>query len=334
MILCGDVGGTKALLALAEDDGGRIAFRFRRRHVCADYTDFSPLFGDFIHAAQSAGIHPGMISHGCLAVAGPIETDGRHARLTNLPWSIDAVALAGTTGCGPLRLVNDFAAAAAGIEALDAGALVTLQTGAPLAHAPRLVVGAGTGLGVAALLWQEATQDYRILPGEGGHCGFAPGDAEQAALWAWLHARLPDGRVTAESVVSGPGLLAIYDFLCASQGADQPDPRTAAEPAAALSELAAANPASIARHAVELFCAAYGAFAGDLALTLLARGGVYIAGGIAARILPLLRASRFVEAFNAKAEHAALAARMSVHVVTDTDLGLKGAARLALRPAA
>ena len=197
-----------------------------------------------------------------------------------------------------------------------------------------MVVGAGTGLGVAALVWQNEAKDqggYRILPGEGGHCGFAPANAEQAALWAFLNARTPDGRVTAERVISGPGLLAIYDFLCSHHDADQPDPRNAADPAAALTELAAAQPHSQARRAVDLFCAAYGAFAGDLAMTLLARGGVYIAGGIAARILPLLQASPFVATFNAKAEYAALAARMPLHVVTDTELGLKGAALLALR---
>ena len=308
MILCGDIGGTKALLAIADD---KVTLRFQRRYACADYNDFAPLFNDFLAEARAAGIAPTQLAGGCLAVAGPVEEDGQRARLTNLPWHIDAAELSAQHGCGPLMLINDFAAAAAGIEAISAHDIVTLQTGEPCEHGTRVVVGAGTGLGVATLVWQNAAKDlggYRILPGEGGHCGFAPANAEQAALWAFLSARTPDGRVTAERVVSGPGLLAIYDFLCSTHGtdgADQPDPRGTADPAAALTQLAATRPDSRARHAVDLFCAAYGAFAGDLAMTLLARGGVYIAGGIAARI-PL-------------------------HVVTDTELGLKGAALLALQ---
>ncbi|SMB23937.1 Glucokinase [Sterolibacterium denitrificans] len=336
MILCGDIGGTKTLLALADKAAdGRLRIHFQRRYLARDYPDFAAPFADFIAAAAAAGQPPHTIRSGCLAVAGPIETQGRSARLTNLPWRIDADALAAQQACGPLRLVNDFVAAAAGIAALDDDALVTLQAGQPLDHAPRVIVGAGTGLGTASLVWQNDGQGrgrYRILPGEGGHCAFAPTDAEQAALWYWLAARLPSGRVTAEEVISGRGLLAIHDFLRTQHAADAADPRAAADPAAAISALAATAPHSLARRALDLFCRAYGAFAGDLALLLLARGGVYIAGGIAAQILPLLRSGPFLAAFNAKAEHARLAALMPLHVVTDPDLGLKGAALLALSP--
>lgn len=340
MILCGDVGGSKTLLALADHAAAgqrQPQIRFQRRYLARDYPDFAALFADFIAAAAAAGHPPQDIRGGCLAVAGPVEAPGRSVRLTNLPWRIDADALAAQHACGPLQLVNDFVAAAAGIEiaAPDGDALVTLQTGRAIDRAPRVVVGAGTGLGTATLVWQNDRQDarqgrYRILPGEGGHCAFAPADAEQAALWAWLAARLPAGRVTAEHVVSGPGLRAIYDFLCTRQAADTPDPRAATEPAAAIGALAARDPDSLARRALDIFCRAYGAFAGDFALALLARGGVYIAGGIAARILPLLQNGPFLDAFDAKAGYADLAALMPVHVVTDPDLGLKGAALLAL----
>lgn len=340
MILCGDIGGTKTLLALADQAAdGRLRIHFQRRYLARDYPDFAAPFADFIAAAAAAGQPPHTIRGGCLAVAGPIEAQGRSARLTNLPWRIDADALAAQQACGPLRLVNDFVAAAAGIAALDDDALVTLQAGQPLDRAPRVIVGAGTGLGTATLIWQNDGRGqgrYRILPGEGGHCAFAPADAEQAALWAWLAARLPAGRVTAEEVISGRGLLAIHDFLRTQHAADVSDvsdaydPRATDDPAAAISALAAIAPHSLARRALDLFCRAYGAFAGDLALLLLARGGVYIAGGIAAQILPLLRSGPFLAAFNAKAEHARLAAQMPLHVVTDPALGLKGAALLAL----
>ncbi len=342
MHLCGDIGGTKVLLALAEsspDANAAPRWRLQKRYACADYPGFAPLLGDFLAAAHAAGVSSAEISGGCLAIAGPVEEDGRRARLTNLPWIIDAPMLAATCGLGPLHLANDFAAAAAGIAALAPRDIVELQAGEPLEHGVRIVVGAGTGLGVAALVWQE-NHGYRILPGEGGHCGFAPANAEQTALWAFLHERAADGRVTAERVISGPGLLSIYECLCSRAGGDrsgqpgqpdQPDPRRAVDPAAALTELAATQPDSLAHRAVELFCAAYGAFAGDLALTLLARGGVYIAGGIAAHILPQLRSGTFLAAFNAKAEHASLAARMPLRIVTDPQLGLKGAALLALQ---
>ena len=175
MRLCGDIGGTKVLLALAEDSPDRTAvprWRLQRRYACADYTGFAPMLGDFLAKAQAAGARSVEISGGCLAVAGPVDADGRHARLTNRPWTIDATALAATHDLGPLLLVNDFAAAAAGIDVISAQDIVELQAGEPLDHGVRVVVGAGTGLGVAALLWQE-NHGYRILPGEGGHCGKA-----------------------------------------------------------------------------------------------------------------------------------------------------------------
>lgn len=333
MQLCGDIGGTKVLLALAEDNpdtGAAPIWRLQRRYACADYTAFAPMLGDFLSEAQAAGIFADQIRGGCLAVAGPVDANGQQARLTNLPWTIAAPILSATFGLGPLRLVNDFAAAAAGIDALDPQNIVELQAGEPLEHDVRLVIGAGTGLGVAIQVWQEGL-GYITLPGEGGHCGFAPTSEEQAALWAFLHSRSGGGRVEVESLVSGPGLLAIYEFLCRGSAADQPDPRTAENPAAAITALAAAQPQSLAHHALDLFCAMYGAFAGDLALTVLARGGVFIAGGIAAQILPQLRNGPLLTAFNDKAEHGSLTARMPLRVITDPELGLKGAALLARR---
>ncbi|HQW20216.1 MAG TPA: glucokinase [Rhodocyclaceae bacterium] len=333
MKLCGDIGGTKVLLGIVEEatDDTAPPWRLQKRFTCADYTNFAPLLGDFLAEAQAAGIHGMEISGGCLAIAGPVDADGQRAHLTNLPWLIDAVALAATFGLGRLHLVNDFVAAAAGIAALAPQDIVELQAGEPLEHDVRIVVGAGTGLGVAALACTDAPSplNWRILPGEGGHCGFAPANQQQADLWAFLHERTPTGRVTAEQVVSGPGLLAIYDFLCSRQPADQPDPRHAENVAATLTQLAETQPDSLARQAVDLFCAAYGAFAGDMAMTYMARGGVYIAGGIAARILPLLRSGPFLNAFNTKAEHRELAMRMPLRVVTDPLLGLRGAALLA-----
>jgi glucokinase len=310
-IVCGDIGGTKALLAIAALENHRPRFVFTQRYECAAFASFAALFAQF---RQDAAAHAAGIADGCLAVAGPIDDDGLTAKITNLPWTVDAAACGAAFAIAPLRLANDFAAAAAGIAAQDAADLITLQPGAPLADGVRLVVGAGTGLGMAVLV--PAGAGWRILPGEGGHAGFSPQDATQARIHAALLAE--HGRVTWERVVSGSGLASIQRIL-AHEDADPAD----------IAARALADVASAARRSLDVFSAAYGAFAGDMALAVMARGGVFLAGGIAAKILPALRSGPFLPAFNAKAEHAALAGLMPVHVVTDPDLGLKGAALLA-----
>jgi glucokinase len=145
--------------------------------------------------------------------------------------------------------------------------------------------------------------------------------------------RAEHGRATAERAISGMGLVSLYRFLAGREAADTPDPLDAADPGAAIGALALADAASLARRAADIFMAGYGAFAGDMALALLARGGVFLAGGVTQKLLPLLRAGGFLAAFNAKAEHAGLARRMPVHVVTEPEIGLQGAAVLAGRTA-
>jgi glucokinase len=307
VILCGDIGGTKTLLGLAQDG----ELRVDRRYANADFSDFEGVLAAFFADTQT---DPARIGGGCLALAGPVADDGRTARLTNLPWTIDSHALSRRFGLPALRLVNDFAGAAMGAVTSSPAQRSTLQQGDPLATAPCLVVGAGTGLGMAMVLPEGG--GWRIVPGEGGHVAFAPADAQQMALWAFLRER--HGRVTWERVVSGPGLAAIHESLTGANLSPKE-----------ISTRAAAAPGSAEARSLELFLAAYGAFAGDMALACLARGGVFLAGGIAAKLLPLLPQSGFLAAFNAKAEHAAIAARMPVHVATDPLLGLRGALQLA-----
>ncbi len=307
MILCGDIGGTKTLLGLAQD--GKLVLD--RRYANADFPDFAAVLEAFL---ADSGTAPASLRAGCLAVAGPVADDGRSARLTNLPWDIDCDALARRFDLPMLSLANDFAAAAIGAVSASAAGLATLQTGMPLAASPRLVVGAGTGLGMAIVLPRGS--GWQVIAGEGGHAAFAPADERQRDLWTFLNRR--HGRVTWERVVSGPGLCAIHDFLAGVALA--PDD---------IAQRAAADPHGTERKSLDMFLAAYGAFAGDMALACLARGGVFLAGGIAARLLPLLPQSGLLTAFNAKAEHAAIAARMPLHVATDPLLGLHGARLLA-----
>jgi glucokinase len=306
VILCGDIGGTKTLLGLA--NGGQLVAD--RRYTNADFPDFGSLLASFFSDTQTDSVQ---LAGACLALAGPIADDGTSARLTNLHWTIDAAELARRFGLPPPRLVNDFAAAAVGAVTAPDDQLALLQAGEPLAEAPRLVVGAGTGLGMAIVLPRDG--GWQCIAGEGGHVAFAPANEQQSALWHFLAQR--HGRVTWERVVSGPGLAAIHEFLDGVVLSPEQ-----------VVEQAKDDPAGTAARSLDMFLDAYGAFAGDMALACLARGGVFLAGGIATRLIDRLPVSGFLAAFNAKAEHAAIAARMPVRVATDPLLGLRGAMML------
>jgi glucokinase len=306
VILCGDIGGTKTLLGLA--NGGQLVAD--RRYTNADFPDFGSLLASFFSDTQTDSVQ---LAGACLALAGPIADDGTSARLTNLHWTIDAAELARRFGLPPPRLVNDFAAAAVGAVTAHDDQLALLQAGEPLAEAPRLVVGAGTGLGMAIVLPRD--KGWQCIAGEGGHVAFAPANEQQSALWHFLAQR--HGRVTWERVVSGPGLAAIHEFLDGVVLSPEQ-----------VVERAKDDPADTAARSLDMFLDAYGAFAGDMALACLARGGVFLAGGIATRLIDRLPVSGFLAAFNAKAEHAAIAARMPVRVATDPLLGLRGAMML------
>ncbi len=306
-VLAGDLGGTKALLGIATIEPGQPpVFTHTCRLASADFSDCGALLARF--CAEAGDALQG-VTQACLAVAGPISADGHQVCFTNLPWQADVDSLVACIGM-PVKLVNDFVAVAAGVTVCAADQLVTLQTGAPLANGVRLVIGAGTGLGVAALMGNGTT--LCILPSEGGHVGFSPLDATQVRIHAELLAI--HGRVTAERVISGPGLCAIHQVLTGQN----------------------LDPAEIAQHALagdrdalattDAFFSAYGAFAGDMAMAFLPRGGLYLAGGVTQRLLPLLERSPFLTVFNAKAEHAALTAQMPVHVLRDEAIGLTGAA--------
>jgi glucokinase len=248
-------------------------------------------------------------------VAGP--TDGRTVQLTNLDWRLDADALSREFGL-PFRLVNDFEAVAWGIDALADTDKTSLQTGAADSHAPRLVMGPGTGLGVALGIPEPA--GYRPQPGEGGHIGFAPVDDEQVSLLRFLQGRY--GRVSVERILSGPGIADLYRFCRTASGRATTRERSPAD----VTEAALAGDDPMAIWALRLFCRILGQTAGDLALAAGARGGVYLAGGIPPRILPLLAGEDFLEGFRNKGRFADWMRGVPVQVVTDPDIGLKGSA--------
>ncbi len=326
-VLAGDIGGTKTLLQLAEfEPGGTRPQRVLHaaRYDSAAYPELAPLLDDFLHGITQP-------LHGaCLAVAGPVQGDATHqfTRLTNLPWQLDSQRLAADLGLPAVRLINDFQAVGYGIEALHAAELSPLHAGTAQAHAPRVVLGAGTGLGVALLM--PCHDRYEVFPTEAGHMDFAAADGLQDDLLAFL--RREYGHVSWERLVSGPGLIALYRYLLARDGAaDHAALLQATDAAAAI----AAAPDMHARAAVDLFVRLYGAFAGNLALTCLARGGVYLAGGIATKILPHLQQGGFAHSYCDKGRMRAVVENIPVHVVTNAQVGLLGAllaaARLAMQ---
>lgn len=324
-VLAGDVGGTKTLLQLAEFEPG--ALRPQRvlresRYDSAAYADLTPLLDDFLHNDN------GPLHGACLAVAGPVQGDAGHqtCRLTNLPWQLDSQRIAANLGLPAARLINDFQAVGYGIEALSADELITLHHGTAHAQAPRVVLGAGTGLGVALLI--PCNGRHEVFPTEAGHMDFGGGDELQDGLLAFLRAEF--GHVSWERIVSGPGLVNIYRYLLARDGADdEAGLLQAADPAAAI---AAADDARAAA-ALALFVRLYGAIAGNLALACLARGGVYLAGGIAAKILPHLQQGGFAHSYTDKGRMRAVVESIPVHVVTHPQVGLLGALLAATRAA-
>lgn len=320
-VLAGDVGGTTTRLRLIDFDTpephGSVAAE--RLFESGRYPSLATLAGEFLDA------HPTEpIAAACLAVAGPVvmEEDGQRVQFTNLPWQEQSTQLADRLAIPHLLLINDFQAAGYGIEALSDDDLLTLQNASPLARAPQLLVGAGTGMGVALLTWQEG--HYRPLATEAGHMDFAPASELQWRLWRSLHQRY--GHVSWERLVSGPGLETLYHFLLSDQGKNG----SAGSPAA-IANLGMIGGDPVAVQALDLFIELYGAFTGNLALAALPRGGVFIGGGIAPKIRDRMARGDFIAAFRDKGRHAALLATLPVQLVTRTDLGLLGAALAARR---
>jgi len=320
-LLAGDIGGTKTLLRLFKTGGEVLA---ERRFDSVSFTSLEQAVAGFLSDFPAISL-----AAACFGVAGPVE--GGRANITNLPWQIDEASIAEEFRIPQVRLINDFQAVAYGIEALEIQDLATLQAGAPQECGVRAVIGAGTGLGEGFMVWQGGY--YAAFPSEGSHADFAPTDALQIKLLRYLAARY--GHVSYERLVSGPGLVNIFDFLRDTRGqqitAELQSEMKAGDPAAAISGFAMAGKDDLAVSALDLFARIYGAEAGNLALKVLARGGVYIAGGIAPQIMGKLEDGEFLRAFADKGRFAGLLGDIPVHVVLNPKVGLLGAVRVAGR---
>lgn len=326
-VLAGDIGGTKTLLRVVRFGGEPHGTTlYQRRFESGAYDDLESMAREFLRGAP-AELPP---RAACFGVAGPVTGPpcAERARLTNLPWRLDAVELTAKLGM-PVRLINDFRAVGYAIEALGPVDLAALHTAPTEPQGPRVVLGAGTGLGVALLFWDG--NHYEAYPTEGGHADFAPTGEVQDELLRYL--RTIHGRVSYERILSGPGLESIYRFLLERDRRPQAGDTIldAPDPAAAVSAQALTRSDPLACAALDLFIEIYGAAAGNLALTCLATGGVYVAGGIAPKILDRLYGGVFIEAYLAKGRMRHLVERMPVHVVTNSEAGLIGASLAAQR---
>jgi glucokinase len=322
--LVGDVGATNARLAITALRDGAVEWIHEVRVPDAELSSFDDAI-DTLFAASP--VERTRVAAACLGVAGPIRD--HRARFTHRDWTIDAEAIAAMLGGKSVKLVNDLEAAAAGIDALDERDLTVLQRRPTGRGGARLVIGAGTGLGVAYAVW--CGNRYQSVASEGGHAGFAPQNARQIRLFDAL--RAGGQRIDAEHVVCGAGLERIYATLRSERpGTESPALRAElerGEGAAAITRFALEHGDSLASDALDVFIDCYGSVAGDHALAVLPSGGVFVVGGIAVKILPRLAAGGFVHGFTDKGSFRELAGTFPIAVVTNEHLGLTGATLIA-----
>ena len=328
-VISADIGGTKTLLHAAEPRDGNSQVCYERLYPSRDYPSFSDVLRDFLDQPKVAELG-GIPAAACFAVAGPIAQ--QTASLTNLPWVMDSEAIAEEFSIPTVKLINDFKAVALSIDILSPDDLVTLQPGKPHAQGVRVVLGAGTGMGGAWLIWQEG--GYISLSSEAGHTDFAPADELQDQLLLYLRKKF--GHVSIERLLSGPGMTNIFNFVFDSFGADLDvsgleQVRLNDNSAAQVSNLAFQHKHPVAVKAMNLFVEIYGAYAGNLALAGLSRDGVYVAGGIAPKIIDKLQEGGFMKAFCGKGRFSVLMGEIPVHVVMNPKAGLLGATREAQR---
>jgi glucokinase len=319
----GDIGGTKTRLAMVEVVNTRVDIEREITYPSRNFAAFEDLLADFLTGVQ-------VPAHAAFGIAGPVL--GRVVRTTNLPWFIDADVLQQRFGFRVCRLLNDLESIACGLPALEAADFSSLQQGEAEARGNAAIIAAGTGLGEAGLYWDGAR--HHPYATEGGHASFCPQNDLEIDLLRYLQ-RLY-GHVSWERVVSGMGLVDLHEFLRAYRKSSVPkwliDEMRAGDAAAAISRAASAGSDDICVETMDCFVQFYGAEAGNLALKTMSRGGMYVAGGIAPRILPMLQGCTFMEAFLGKGRLRHVLESMPVRVVLNERAALYGPALRATRP--
>ena len=320
MILAGDVGGTKVHLALYDFIDGKLKQIRDKQYPAREYSGLEEIVKEFLAADK--------VTAACFGVPGPVR-DGR-LRLTNLPWTLDSRELAAGLVIEHVFLINDLEANGYGVAELSASQIFTLNKGDARQMGNRALISAGTGLGEGYLV--RNGHHHIPNPSEGGHADYAPRNEDEIDLLRYLKQKY-NGRISFERVVSGPGMINVYEFLREVRGMDEPAwlrERLAAEdPNAVITELALAARSEICEKTMDIFVSAYGAEAGNLALKILPVGGLYVGGGIAPRILEKLKDGAFMKAFTDKGRLSQLLVNMPVRVILETSAALLGAAAYA-----
>jgi glucokinase len=326
MYLAGDLGGTKTLLGEFEktDDGLKVVRQ--REFPSRSYPTFDQILTEFLEGRAG----PPLLA-ACFGLAGTVVHGQSHA--TNLPWVLDERALARIAGVAKVKLFNDLEATAFGMLALPATSLAVLNPGTstrPTRSGNMGVIAAGTGLGEAMLYWDG--ERYHPVASEGGHADFAPRDAREVELWNYL-SRTFGGHVSYERVLSGPGILNIYHFLKETRFAEEPawlaEELKTGDPSAVISKHGLAGDVSLCSETLAMFASAYAAEAGNVALRSVATGGVFLGGGIAPKILPVLRTAAFLKSFTAKGRFAGFLKEIEISVALEPHAALLGAAHYA-----
>ena len=331
-LLAGDIGGTKTILRLVEVTEVTLTektFKTVRetQYISASFPDLVPMVREFL--AQDKYLKPELA---CFAIAGPVVNNT--CNLTNLCWVLDTRRLEIELDIPKITLLNDFAANSFGILGLKDFDVHTLQAGEARDDSPIAVIGAGTGLGQAFLV--PHGKKYQIFASEGGHTDFAPRNDLETELLKYLQLKLNVKHISVERVVSGQGIASIYQFLRDSKFAPETpeiaeriklwerEGKKTIDPAAIISQAAFKQSDRLCEKTMDIFIEAYGAETGNLALKLLSYGGIYIAGGIAGKILPLMQDGRFLNTFKDKGRVSTLIEAIPVHIVLNPQVGLVG----------
>ncbi|HLP96887.1 MAG TPA: glucokinase [Sideroxyarcus sp.] len=316
-VVAGDIGGTKTRLAIAEVAGTRVTIERELEYPSREFATFEALLAEFLRGTTAP-------AHAAFGIAGPVL--GRSVRATNLPWYIEADILQQRFGFRVCHLLNDLEATACGLPALGESELLTLQQGGVDACGNIAIIAAGTGLGEAGLHWDG--RHHHPYATEGGHTSFSPQDELEIGLLRHLQMRY--AHVSWERVVSGMGLLDLHDFLRGYRKSPLPqwlaDEMQGGDAAAAISHAALAGSDEVCVETLERFVRLYGAEAGNLALKTMSHGGVYVGGGIAPKILPLMRRPAFIDAFLAKGRMRHLLEAMPVRLILNDRVALYGPA--------
>ena len=327
MILAGDVGGTKVHLALYNFDNGKLVRARDEKFPASEYA----CLDDVVKAFLAQGVEAKQdIVASCFGCPGPVR-DGR-LKLTNLPWTLDARELQRSLGIEHIFLINDLEANGFGVPELAGDKIHTLHEGDAAAVGHRGLVSAGTGLGECLLIWDGKLRRHTPIPSEGGHTDFAPRDDRDIALLQYLRQTL-NGRVSFERVVSGIGIKNVYAFLRDALRMEEPEwlkhRLENEDPNAVIGTLAESGESEICSEAMRIFSAAFGAEAGNIALKLLAHGGIYLGGGIAPKIIKTMSSGPFLEAYFDKGRMRPILESIPVRIILDDTCALLGAAAYA-----